>query len=133
MKKIEIRTVGAKAICILMACIFALVSCDIIKTVDFGFPKKVTFPKEGGVQYFRGKRTFFSITILDHDAFSRTIDGISGTCDWLTVESPANDKTLLILTAAPCDDENPRELTLRFDDYGEYIYYSEFDTVVEQK
>lgn len=97
----------------IIASLLLLVSC--IKEIDMGFPKTITFTKEGGEKVFYGTHTLCGLYIMEgaeNKAFSDRVDGIEIVqYDWLTVKSPENSE-ILIITVEPSDKEISRKLVV---------------------
>jgi len=69
---------------------FLLVSCE--NAHNFGYPRKVTFEKEGGSKICSGTSSFYDVDITDYNGNEHTTttngenDTIIVTYDWLSVK-----------------------------------------------
>ena len=113
-----------------------LVSCDLLMhsdlTLDYnGYPKKITFPREGDTIAVSGDRPFGNFYIFHGDQsvgdYFLEEDTVTQTFDWLTASSKVKDNTLT-LTATPNTTGKKRHL------YVEIQFGDEYARIrVEQK
>ena len=99
---------------------FLLVSCE--NAHNFGYPRKVTFEKEGGSKICSGSSSFYAFEITDYNGNNHTKttngenDTIIDTYDWLSVKYiniySANYKAKFKLGALPNTTGRKRTLYL---------------------
>ena len=113
----------------LLMLIFSLFSCDRFHENNYDFPKHITFPAEGGTQYYLGGTVclWFSVYENPNDFDKRDNshefgDSLAASYDWLTVQGNMY-KDGLTITAAPNTSKDPRFLTIEMaTDILEYGY-----------
>lgn len=98
--------------------IFFLFSCDRFHENNYDFPKRITFPAEGGTQYYLGGTVVSDFYISDKSSEDGgwghglgTGDPMVASYDWLTVQGE-KFKDGLTITAAPNTSKDPRFLTI---------------------
>lgn len=105
----------------LLMLIFSLFSCDRFHENNYDFPKHITFPAEGGTQYYLGGTKCYGFYIYEIDdvigkvAFSEELgDSLAATYDWMTVHGKMAKDGLTII-AAPNTSKDSRFLNIRVD------------------
>lgn len=98
--------------------IFSLFSCDRFHENNYDFPKRITFPAEGGTQYYLGGTVVSDFYISGKSSEwggwgsgYKTGDPMVASYDWLTVKGE-KFKDGLTITAAPNTSKAPRFLTI---------------------
>ncbi len=99
--------------------IFALFSCDRVRYNNYDFPKHITFPAEGGTQYYSGgtvvlwARVYEIENVIGKGDYGHRIgDSLVSSYDWLTVRGNAF-KDGLTITAEPNTSKDARFLTIK--------------------
>lgn len=112
-------------LCIIMLCGLSLfcVSCFVEK--DFGFPKAVTFPKEGGVTSISGNTSFYYASIQDYKGNHGSVgDGEDGKeyveYEWLKVEYDKPFSDVLKIYVEPNTTGKSRKLYIELYSGQEY-------------
>ena len=71
-------------------CFVTMLCVSCFKEADFGFPKKITFPKEGGELVFRGNRSVYYASVSTYNGGRAELYYDEGKqfyiLDWLKVE-----------------------------------------------
>ena len=115
------------AFLLLVGMIVGFTSC--LTYDNHGYPKKVTFSKNGGIKKFHsndGSHVNFYIsdynaTVTGNSDWYEYPDTITATCSWLTVKRPLNSDELIISAEA---NKTKKKRTL-------YIHIDEADTYGE--
>lgn len=111
----------------LLLCLsLTLTSCGFFTEIDMGFPKTVTFPKEGGEQTVTSNEIYYlkSFQIIDENlngSHSRVDENLNtkASNQWLTVEGNWNSHELKI-TAEPNTSGKKRKSKIEI--YQRYDY-----------
>lgn len=112
-------------LCIIMLCCLSLFCISCIEEKDFGFPKIVTFPKEGGVTSISGNTSFYQASILDYKGNYGSIgDGEDGKeyaeYKWLKVEYDKPFSDVLKIYVEPNTSGKSRKLYIELHSGPEY-------------
>lgn len=109
---------------ILLSCL-SLFCLSCFEEKDLGFPKKVTFPKEGGEMTISGNISFTHAVIQDykgnHGSIQSDADGrIFNEYDWLKVEYVKLSNDVLKIYAEPNAKGKSRKLYVEIHSGREY-------------
>lgn len=104
-----------------------LTSCEFEET-DFGFPKSITFTRNGGEKTIIGNESFVFAEIQDYKGNHGSIEGgedgkLYNVYDWLKVEYVELKNDVLKVYAAPNTTDKDRTL------YIEVYFGSEYDVI----
>lgn len=113
-----------KMLPLFLAMVFSLlnVSCEFTEN-NKGYPNKISFPKDGGMQIAKGETFFYGLSIEDGDAGAVSGPPKNDTLEvryrWLTIKSPWCSNKLIVI-AKPSQSNQKRELEIRGDFGIEY-------------
>lgn len=109
--------IKVKVMVLLMVLSLLNVSCEFEQDNN-GFPEKISFPKDGGMQILHGDAKILSLTI--HDTYGSVLD-FTGPSEndslivkyrWLTVKTKWRGKELTVI-AEPSTSNEKRELMIK--------------------
>lgn len=85
--------------------LFPILCASCLERVDMGFPKKISFPQNGGIQIYTADRSLSTVAVSDYDGNESYLDikhdeELICEFEWLKVEVQG-DNDILVITAAP--------------------------------